>query len=216
MRAGLLGLIFVLMQPASALAEAEFSFYGGVLEVNDSQVTGADPLGAGAFSFSSDWEGRSFSDTPYYGFRVTWWPSDQFGWGVNFNHAKAYASDQTLSDNNLNKLEFSDGLNLLTVNAYRRWTDLSDRITPYVGGGVGVSIPHVEYDSGSGSTSEYQLGGPAVQWMAGASYPLNENVSVFGEYQGSYSVNNTTLNGGGKLDTRFVTGAVNLGVSLGF
>lgn len=200
----------------AAAAQAELSFYSGNQSARASTVSGQDPGGAGAFSFSADWEGRSLVVPRYFGVRLTWWRTDAFGWGVDFSRTKAYASDQTLAENGLSALEFSDGLNLLTLNAYRRWPNLRTPLAPYIGAGLGVSIPHVEFDSGAGRTAQYQIGGPAVLVIAGASYPLSDRWSVFGEYTGSYSVNNVELVSGGGLSTDIRTSAFNLGVSLGF
>jgi lipid A oxidase len=206
--------LFVL--PGIVMAETQLSFYGGIQGAPHSVVSGNDPGGAGVFSFTSGWEGRSFESPPYYGGRITWWRNESFGWGLEFNHAKVYASAATLAANGLTRLEFSDGLNLVTVNAFRRWQNGGSAFTPYVGAGVGVAIPHVEFDSGAGQTFEYQLTGPAAQWVAGASYPINDKWSVFGEYKGSYSMNEAELVSGGTLSTNILTNAINLGVSLAF
>ena len=127
-----------------------------------------------------------------------------------------YADDETLDDEGLDTLEFTDGLNILTLNAYRRFPDAAYGLTPYVGGGLGVAVPRVEYDDGQGRTDEYQLTGPAVALMAGASYDVTDSVSVFGEYKGTYSQNEADLIGGGTLESDIVTNALNLGVSFNF
>ena len=114
-------------------------------------------------------------------------------------------------------LEFTDGLNIVTANALYRWPDRWDSVTPYVGGGVGVSVPHVDVDSSTGfDTYELQLGGPAMRVMAGASYDLSERWSVFGEYQFTYSANEVELEGDGSLETDIKTNAVNFGLTLKF
>ena len=104
----------------------------------------------------------------------------------------------------------------MTLNAYRSWNGALGNLSPYVGGGVGVSVPHVEVTEGGSETFGYQLTGPAVAWMAGASYPLGDRWEVFGEYKGTYSVNSAELEGGGTLETDIVTNSVNLGVSFNF
>ena len=107
-------------------------------------------------------------------------------------------------------------MNILTVNAYRRWSSAFGDVSPYVGGGVGVSIPHVEVTNGSSDTFGYQLTGPAATWIAGATYPINEQWSVFGEYKGTYSSNTADLDTDGTLETDIFTNAVNLGLSFNF
>ena len=200
----------------AALAEDQFSIYGGIQSAPHSGVTGTDPGGVGDFDFTAGWEGRSFEMPPYWGLRWTRWQTDRFGWGVDINHTKVYADDDTLADSGFSHFEFSDGLNILTVNAWRRFPDASATVTPYVGAGIGFSVPHVEVTTSGGRVFEYQVTGPAVQWVAGASYSLNDRWSVFGEYKGTYSMNEADLGSGGTLETDIVTNALNFGVSFGF
>ena len=115
-------------------------------------------------------------------------------------------------------MEFTDGLNLLTFNVTRRWPEQWGAATPYVGGGIGLSIPHVdvEHPTGGSDTYGYQLTGAAARLTAGVSYPINDRFSVFGEYQFTYSGNSATLDGGGTLNTDIKTNALNVGLSLNF
>ena len=98
----------------------------------------------------------------------------------------------------------------------RRWPNQWGNVTPYVGGGLGIAVPHVDIESAGGKTFGYQLTGPAVRWTAGASYDLNDQWAVFGEYQGTYSMNQIDLDSGGSLETDIITNALNLGVSFSF
>lgn len=162
------------------------------------------------------WEGNSFEAPPYYGIRATWWTSEKLGFGVDFNHAKVYAPDDERAAAGYDRLEFTDGLNILTVNAYRRFPEQFSTFTPYVGGGLGVAIPHVDVTKDGVRTYEYQLTGPAVTWLAGVEYPLNDRFALFGEYKGTYSQNEAELDDGGTLESDIVTNALNLGVSFNF
>ncbi|MCA8884843.1 MAG: outer membrane beta-barrel protein [Rhodobacteraceae bacterium] len=199
-----------------ALAEFELSAYTGYQTAPHSVVEGNDPGGVGKFDFTAGWEGKSSAMPPYYGFRGTWWRSDTLGYGVEFNHAKVYSDDGTRRDNGFETLEFTDGLNILTANVMRRFPSESRSWTPYAGGGLGVSIPHVEVTTSGGKTFNYQLAGPAVTWVAGVKYPLTDTWSVFGEYKGTYSMNKVDLDNGGDLETNIVTNALNVGVSFSF
>ena len=199
------------VSPAFAGSETEFSLYGRSAGVAQSGVSGSDPGGAGTFSFSAGWDLSSAT-----GFRVTWWQGEDYGWGVDFNNAGAIADGQTLAGNGLNSLALENGLSLLTVNAYRRWHDSIAGATPYVGAGVGLAMPHVRFDGGGTPTNSRQLTGPTVQVVAGARYPLGNQMSVFGEYQGNYFVNMAGLGSGGTLSTNILTSGLNFGVSLGF
>lgn len=154
---------------------------------------------------------------PYYGLRATWWQNDDWGFGVEFTHDKVYAEKGDMAAAGFSTLEFTDGLNIVTLNASRRWKNRWGNITPYVSGGLGVAIPHVEVTpTGGPSTFEYQYGGPAARLTAGASYPISDSWSLFGEYQFTASRNETDLKGGGHLDTRIFTNALNVGVGFRF
>lgn len=204
--------------PAVASAEVTISFYSGYQDAAPSTVSGRDPAadGGNPYSFSANWEGKSFAAPPYYGIRGIWWRDDRWGFGLEVTHDKIYADKATKADNGYTTLEFTDGLNTVTVDAIYRWPDRWGKFTPYVGGGIGIAVPHVEVVKGSVSVHEYQYTGPAVRWMAGAQYAINDRWSVFGEYQGTYSWNSADLGDGGTLDTDIATSAFNIGVSYSF
>lgn len=198
-------------------AEVSLSFYTGAQTAPHSRFEGND--GTSNFSFLAEWEGNSFEMPPYYGFRATWWRNQNLGFGAEFTHAKVYASDQTLAANGLDTLEMTDGINILTANVMYRWPGqwMRGRVTPYVGAGLGVAIPHIEFQTTGGPrTFEYQVSGAAARWMAGASYAINDRWAVFGEYQGTYSVNSGDLAGGGNWESNIVTNAINVGLSYNF
>lgn len=206
---------FMLLLPVGAqAADLELSFYTGYQTAPHSTVTGNDPA-LGGLDFRAGWEGKSFEAPPYYGLRAMWWQPSGWGYGVELNHAKVYADGETRSDNGFERLELTDGLNLVTANLMRRWQSDS-RWTPYVGGGIGVAVPHVDVTTPSGVTFEYQVTGPAVILVAGAAYSINDRWSVFGEYKGSYSSNTLDLEGGGELQTDIITNALNIGVTFKF
>ncbi|MEL7114547.1 MAG: outer membrane beta-barrel protein [Pseudomonadota bacterium] len=203
---------------SSAFAESELSFYTGYQIAPHSRVEGNDPGGVGAFSFLATWEGRPLEAPPYYGFRYTYWTNETLGFGVEFNHAKVYADDATLASSGFSRLEFTDGLNIITANVFRRWPGAlaNGNLTPYVGAGVGFAMPHVDVESSGGKTFEYQVTGPAAMIAAGVKYDFNERWGVFGEYKGTYSMNEASLSNGGTLSSDIVTNALNIGVSFSF
>lgn len=203
------------LTPMSVAAEVELSFYGGAQNAPHSVVTvTGDPV-IPDDEFRMGWVGKSMSAPPYYGIRATVWKSPTFGYGLDFAHNKIYPQDGDLPAG-YDVLEFTDGLNTLTVNAYRRWENALGGFTPYIGGGVGLAIPHVEVTYGTSETFGYQVTGAAATWIAGASYPINDRWSVFGEYKGTYSQNIADLETGGTLTNNVVTNAVNLGLSSSF
>nr|WP_277604946.1 outer membrane beta-barrel protein [Fertoeibacter niger] len=192
----------------TARAEIELSLYGGVQTAPHSTIR--HPTLGNDFV---QWQGDSFAMPPYYGLRATWWRNARFGYGVEFNHAKVYARDPL--SHGYEKLEFTDGLNLVTLNVWRRWQ--GGRLTPYVGAGLGIAVPHVEVEPvGQVLTYGYQVTGPALQLVAGASLPLNGNWALFGEWKGTWSRHKADLDSGGTLSTEIITNALNIGVSYRF
>ena len=212
----LYGFLAALFLANTANAGPEITVFTGLQESPHSVVRGEDKT-LGALDFTAAWEGRSLSAPPYYGVRATWWGSGRFGWGFELTHDKVYADDATLGDNGFNRLEFTDGLNILTVNGIWKGTRRGTAITPYGGVGAGMAIPHVDVEPDGGPhTWEYQLTGPAVRWFAGVRYDLKGEWDLIGEYQGTYSLNDVQLDDGGHLSTNIVTNAINIGITKDF
>ena len=164
----------------------------------------------------TDWKGQSFDAPPYYGVRLTWWRDERLGFGVEINHAKVYADDATRSALGFDRLELTNGLNFVTANVFHRWPGRG-RITPYVGAGIGLSVPHVDASPlGQVRTYGFQVTGPVVQAVVGASYAINPRWAVFGELKGTWSSNDVELDSGQRFKTDLTTGAVNLGLSYRF
>jgi lipid A oxidase len=202
----------MIVAPAYAFAQVELSFYAGAQSVQSSNVAIRDTLSPStdvAFARA----GRSIDAPPFYGIRATRWRSDTFGVGLDFarNHGHSLRVPHDYAF-----LELGDGLNTFTVNAYRRWNDVVGALTPYVGGGIGIAVPLVEVNNELSDTSVHQMTGPAATWVAGASLPLNDQWSVFGEYKGTFSASTTELDSGGMLETDILTNALNVGVSFNF
>ncbi len=216
-RTSLIAAAVLASSTAVASAEFQFSAYGGWQTAPHSLVT---VTGIGAESFTAGWDGRSFEMPPYWGLRGTYWLErlDMPKWGVSvdFTHAKVYADAATFpKTDNWTRFEFSDGINILTVSAMRRF-DRWNGFEPYVGVGAGLSIPHVEVTRPEGTTFNYQIGGAALQAQVGANYHINDWLSVFGEYQFNYAMNNVTLTEGAKLETNIILNAFVAGVSVHF
>lgn len=199
-----------------AHAEMAISVYGGLQGAPHSTVSVSDGT-----EFTAGWEGKSFETPPYVGVRGIWWPQLQdypnLGFSIDYTHAKVYAdSDTFVQTPGWTHFEFTDGLNLLTLNALYRFPIADSNFTPYVGAGAGVNIPHVEVTRPTGLTSEYQLGGATVQAQAGVDYKFSERWSVFAEYKGNYSWVKADIDSGDTLKTNIFTNAVNFGVAFHF
>jgi lipid A oxidase len=204
--------------PPTAVSETQISVYGGANWNFGSTVT----LNAPGVSDdrSVDWDGSSFDMPPYWGVRGVYWLGKSSGWGfaVDYTHQKAIADIDFAADKAYDRLEFTDGNNLLIFELlYRFSPTMNGALAPYVGAGVGVTIPHVEVTLDSGTkTYEYQLAGPAAQILAGLEYKLNPTWSLFTEFKLSYSHISADLKGGGQLETELWSPQVAVGVTYRF
>lgn len=212
--------IGAILVPRAAAAEFQISVYGGMNAVTDNDAT--LEFGAASTDFDIDWDGDSFEFPPYWGLRGTYWLSGfgrpNWGVGVDFTHAKAVADlDDPVVGAAFDRLEFTNGINSLTLNGFYR-APISDRFTLYAGAGAGVSVPNVEIETLAPVTDtfEYQATGPVVQALAGADVGIWRGLSAFGEYKASYSWNDADLDGGGSFETDMLVHHFALGLSYSF
>jgi lipid A oxidase len=201
-----------------ALAETQIGVYGGANTNFSSQVKLTGPV---RDSRTVDWDGDSFGMPPYWGLRGTYWLNNASSWGiaVDYVHAKAVARINFAADGVYDRLEFTDGNNLLTLNLLYRFGPIwKERLIPYVGLGAGVTVPHVEVtlDGVPRRTFEYQLAGVAAQGLAGLEYKLSESWSVFSEAKLSYSHIDADLTSGGQLRTHLWSPHVAVGLAYRF
>lgn len=203
----------IALMPQTAQAEIELSLYGGYQTSPHSRITGT--ASGGAYSNLIGWKGKSFAAPPYYGMRATYWRPDNLGFQLEFSHDKVYAPASEMPTG-FTRLEFTDGHNIITANVAKRWPGRWNNLTPYVSGGLGFAMPHVDVTEGGNVTYGYQVTGPAARLTAGASYKFTERWSVFTEYQFTWSENSANLTGGGDLNARIITNALNVGVGFSF
>ncbi|MCH1412028.1 MAG: lipid A oxidase [Rhodobacteraceae bacterium] len=193
----------------------EFSIYGGLQSSPHSRITGKHSTSGAQYSELVGWEGKSLDAPIYYGVRTTFWRSDKLSYGAEFTHTKAYAPNKALQSAGFDRLEFTDGHNIITLNINKRW-ELGEFNT-YSLVGLGIAIPHVDALPSAGlHTFEYQYSGPAVRGAIGLSRKLNVKLSIFTEYQFTASDNKVSLRNGGSLNTKLLTNAFNVGVSYNF
>ena len=200
-------------------SQSEVTLYTGANAAPHSSVKfsgAATSYGVADGSYSTEgWETKSFGNPVYWGFRYTYWPtaSSQWGYGVDINHSKLYAKQMPHA--NISRLEFSDGMNTLMANLYRRYPGVQSLWggEPYWGVGLGISYPHVEVTSATNRTFEYQYTGFAAQAMVGLRYSINDKWLAFGELRTQYIPMEADLDGGGKLEVDFINNHFSLGVS---
>jgi len=205
--------LLVTVLAGSVRAETALSFYLGSNSSPDSTVNYDLNLGDGPQSALVSWDGETFVMPPYFGMRAIWWLDQYPNWGIGIdnNHAKVAANPLPAG---LSRLEFTDGINIVTANAHYRFQNDS-RFTPYAGLGIGITVPHVEVTNvaETSHTSEYQLGGPAVQAIAGVDAAINDRWSVFGELKIAYVEISGDLNGGGWVKSNIVSNQIAFGLS---
>tara|TARA_A100001011_G_scaffold394372_1_gene486623 strand:+ start:1712 stop:2416 length:705 start_codon:yes stop_codon:yes gene_type:complete len=211
--------LFVLGNVSKSHGSTSLELYGGYQTAPHSIVNGNYSVSGNLdpFKFTAGWAGKSFKMPPYYGIRFTNWREDK-GWGLEFTHSKVYADEDTLEKMGFERLEFTDGLNNLIVHRQHRLSDLTNKFRPYFGYGIGFIIPHVEFQRSMSSplTFEYQLGGPSVAFNGGVKYPLSDRRFLFSEYRFTGSWLNVDLEDDGKLKTRILTNALNIGFGFNF
>lgn len=208
-----------LMLAFPAFSEVQVSVYGGGNTNFDSKVK--TNRGAVSDSRTVSWDGKPFSMPPYWGVRGTYWFDRQNPWGVaiDYTHQKAYADINFAADPVYEHLEFTDGNNIVTVNAMYRFQRAENPWSFYVGGGPGIAIPSFEVELDglpSSKTHEYEITGFAAEALSGVQYKFTDHIAGFAEAKLSYTQNNGEINEGGTVKTSIWSPHAALGLSYSF
>ncbi len=189
-------------RPTPPTKEFMVGFYGGAPYTYDSPVTLKDGTKHDFTMRDASWRGEPFIDPIYYGVRVVkWLEGGRTGTMLDFTHSKALADKEVEVDiegilngdkvegtrklgDVFRRLEFSHGHNMLTVNGLFRLADITPRLSPYIGLGLGINLPHTEIQlmKGGRRTYEYQYAGPVVQALVGVEFRV-PRLSYFLEYK---------------------------------
>lgn len=223
---------------ASRLArpEMQIGFYTGKSFSPPSDVIMKAPGGTDITLKDVKWKGDSFKPSPFYGGRGIDWNSKlpALGVMVDYTHAKATAIrsqivSQTGKRNGrevppvepfsatFRKLEFTHGLNFLTLNGVYRAAGVHRRIVPYAGLGIGFAVPFVHARVQGRPRSEYvleaQMSGVAYQVFGGLEWRVfkSDRYSVFTEYKLTYTANDMTLHDGATLRANILIHQFNIG-----
>ena len=223
---------------ATARAEDMFSLHIGNAWTRASDVTLTD--GSSELKLSDvEWQSKAGEPPPYYSIRYTHFFDQAPGWGFNVDvlHAKMISVlDQDVAvqgnlagtpvsgvdalGNTFTRLEFSDGLNIVSLNAMRRWRPFAETgegslaaSSAYVSAGAGLAIPHAEIETELAATYGYQYSGPAAQIAAGFNYPVNDRFSLFTEYRFTWTNVEAQLDNGWRLETDAMSHHLNVGIA---
>ena len=193
-----------------------FGIYGGLQDTSPSRVSTFSDDGT-PLNFDAEWDAKPLSMPPYWGIRSSFWDTKRTAWEIDFVHSKAYANSQTLTQNGLDHLQFTDGINVLSVS--RIWQLANQKsfpnLLPYVGFGGGVSLPYVEIIKSSNPsiarTMKYQFGGLAGQAQVGVRYSITSDLNAIIEYKITYVGLDVETASSQDLKTNLVTNAFNVG-----
>lgn len=221
---------------SAARSEMQVGFYMGqsIAPRSDVRIHGPDDTDLTLKDVK--WKSDSFRPSPYYGARAIDWNSrlPAFGAMVDYTHAKATADrKQILTQSGkfegkelpgtepfgvtLRKLEFTHGLNFLALNGVYRATSLHRRIIPYVGLGLGFTVPYVHTRFTGKPKSEQileaQMSGIAYQVLGGIEWRIfkSDRRSVFTEYKLTYTTHDIDLKKGRRLNTNILIHQFNIG-----
>jgi lipid A oxidase len=195
--------------------------YGGYTATADSDIILRQPNGTDMILKDVSWNSEADRMPPYHGFRGIWWLplGRSLGAMADLVYVKTVADrNRTVRQSGtrdgeavpgkepvaatFRRLEFTDGLNLLTGNIIYRMPFFG-RIMPYIGIGAGLSVPHAEVQrhGASEKTFSFQLTGVAFHAFFGIEYRIARSGSLFTEYRLSYTGNRVRLVDGGTLRT---------------
>ncbi len=204
-------LISLILFTSPAWAQHQLELYLGQQAVSSHRVSGVDVNGD-ELDFRVTWEGRSWQAPLYYGGRYSYKFTKHWSAALNFTHSKAYATDESRAESGFPVMEFTDGLNPITLNGIYNFAP-AKKFEAYLGAGVGMAIPYVELQSPNMTQPEYsyQWTGPAFQALLGTRYLISDHWFFMVEYSYHWIKVDVNMGEGGRYETDFQTHAVNLG-----
>lgn len=221
-RAGLTGFISKILRISPDTVDVAASVYGGYTVAQNADVILQQPNGTDMVLKDVSWNSEANKMPPYHGFRGTWWLplNSSLGAMADLVYVKVVADrdrmvhqsgtrdglrvpEMEAASATFRRLEFTDGLNLLSGNIVYRMPFFG-RVIPYFGLGAGLSMPHAEVQRRGGAsqkTFSFQVAGVAFYVFAGMEFNIAKSGSTFAEYRLSYATNKVKLIDGGMLQT---------------
>jgi len=227
----------------AAHAEFEISLFTGVNINQDTDLEYEAPGGTDLTFEDVRYDADPVEDPVFFGGRLTYWFTEkapQFGLGIEFVHMKMTArtedtvqvtgtrggspvdAREPISDT-ISAFEMTDGVNLVLFegfyrfNAEGQWDGLFSRIQPYVGIGLGFSVPHPESTIDGVRSEGYEFAGFATQAIAGTKvFVYKRRVSLFAEYRFTFLDLNVSAAGGGEFELQPILHVFAFGVNVHF
>jgi lipid A oxidase len=208
----LLAATFLLGTNKTAHAEFVISGFSGVSSAFNSDLNLHENNGNDLTFHDASYKTHDFNSPLYYGGRLTYFLSREshWGFGLEFFHSKVYldeassyhvtgtrdgapVNDTEPAANTFYDFNCSHGLNYLTADTFYRFflgqpENFVHRFEPYLGAGVGITIPHVELElTNEPRFEQYEFGGLGVLAIAGVSFDITKHIQLFTEYKFSYA-----------------------------
>ena len=226
--------------PLPAASEIQGALYLGGSVARNSDVILKAPDDTDAIFRNVKWANESLVDSPFYGVRGIKWAQTATSLGsmIDYTHTKATAYEQKVEqsgkvkgkeltspgkfEDSFRKLEFTHGLNQLTMNGLFRLTGLHPRIRPYFGIGLGLMIPHVDAQRAGFPRKTRTLGpqitGPVFQVLGGVEWRIfvSNRYSAITEYKMAHSRNTAKIKTGGTVSTNFWINQIVIGITRTF
>ena len=203
----------VLTFPSVARADWLLSMYVGAGATSSNTLTITSASGSAVTVGDIDYQGKSWSSPPYYGYRIGWTPAaHHLGVEGEFTHAKAIA--KSIGPGDLTAFQLSHGLNFILGNVvYRTSPYCGGRCTLVARGGAGITYPHVEATFRGVTTYEYEYAGFGAQGAVGIEVKLAPHLFIVGDARLTHARVRAELVDGGKLAGPFTTRHADIGIA---
>jgi lipid A oxidase len=211
--AGVLACSLLLGTSENTQAELVLSGFTGLSSAFDSDLHLHENNGTDLTFHNASYHTSDFgADAPYYGGRLVYFLSREshWGFGLEFLHSKVFldsgksvnvtgtrggssVNDTEPVGDSISDFHCAHGLNYLTADTFYRFflgqpDSFLHRVQPYLGAGLGITIPHVVVElPNQPGYEDYEFGGFGAQAIAGISFSITKHIQLFTEYKFTYA-----------------------------
>jgi lipid A oxidase len=197
----------------NARAELVLSGFSGMSSAFDSDLHLHENNGTDLTFHDASYQTKDFGeDAPYYGGRLTYFLSREshWGFGLEFLHYKNFldigrslhvtgtrdgspVNDNESVGDTITDFHCAHGMNYLTADTFYRFflgqpDSFIYRFQPYLGVGLGITIPHVVLKlANQPGYEDYEFGGFGAEGIAGISFSITKHFQLFTEYKITYA-----------------------------